>query len=121
MAIFAIGVDMVEIGRIGRLVERYGDHFLKRVFTDKEIDYCRRQAGFGSYAARFAAKEAVLKATGLGLRDGLGWTDIETVNDEMGKPAVRLHGKAARLLAGKTILISLSHTQRNAIAMVVVQ
>ncbi len=122
MGIYSIGVDLVEIDRIGELIERYQDKFVNRVFTEAEISYCRiKRDNYESFAGRFASKEAVLKATGLGLRDGMTWHDIEILNDPMGRPLVTLHGKLADLLAGKNVHLSISHSKRASVAMVVVE
>ncbi|MGI5839193.1 MAG: holo-ACP synthase [bacterium] len=110
--IWGTGIDIVEIDRIERMVARKGDRFLNRVFTVGEIAYCRRSRRPGArLAARFAAKEAVLKALGLGLRR-MKWADIEIIRDELGKPIVRLSGKAAAVAAERGIReihLSLSH------------
>ena len=122
MPVHSTGVDITDISRISDLIERLGDRFLKRVFTDAEIRYCNSKAAPPqSYAARFAAKEAVFKAVGTGLVKGFSWHDIEVVNDEAGKPIIQLYHKTARLLAGKRLHLSLSHTNKLAIAMVVVE
>lgn len=121
MSVFAIGVDVTEIGRMEKIIERYGEKFTRRVFTDAEIAYCSRQTGYASYAARFAAKEAVFKATGLGLRAKMTWKDVEVVNNELGKPELRLTGETARIFRGRALHISLSHSKEIAIAMVVVE
>lgn len=116
-----IGVDIVEVPRVERAVTRWGDAFLGRVFTDAE----RRHAGsapgaFQRLAGRFAAKEAVMKALGLGWRS-MAWREIEIGTDALGKPLVRLSGRAAaaaaRLGAGAW-LVSISHTRRLAVAQV---
>lgn len=121
MSVYSIGVDLANIDRIERMIETQGDRFIKKVFTGKEIAYCSQLAAFAaSYAARFAAKEALFKATGKGLRDGMSWQDIEVINNDQGKPEVFLYNETARLLAGKTIHLSLSHSGNMAIAMVVV-
>ncbi len=122
MGVYAVGIDIVEIPRIQELIHRYGERFLRRVFTDPEIRYCAAKArSANSYSARFAAKEAVFKATGLGMDKGMKWRDIEIVNDVHGKPSIRLSGVASQLLANKSIHLSLSHTDTLAIAMVVVE
>lgn len=121
MSVYSIGVDLIEIERIGKLLERYGDKFLKRIFTDIEIDYCSKKKDKGSFAARFATKEAVFKATGLGLGKGMTWKDVEVVNDPRGKPEVKLYGKTAELLAQKKVHLTISHSKDASIAMVVVQ
>lgn len=124
MAVFC-GVDIIEIERIKKSIEEIGS-FKERVFTGNEIDYCdkRNNARFESYAARFAGKEAVLKALGTGLSDGLEWKMIEIVNDEKGKPRVVLSQKALELYEGmgaRDIDISVSHCGSYAVAYVVIQ
>ncbi len=121
MGIRSVGVDLVEIERIERIINRYGNNFLNRVFTQSEIVYCSNKNNFNSFAVRFAAKEAVFKATGLGLREGMTWQDVEILNNEVGKPQIFLHGKTAQLLKGRKIFLSLSHTKTLAIAFVVVE
>jgi holo-[acyl-carrier protein] synthase len=120
------GVDLIEIARVRRVLDRYGDRFLERVFTPAEVLYCRARPP--ELAARFAAKEAVAKALGVGMRmmarDGIGWRDAEIVGDGRGKPLVRLHGRAAERadeLGLTEWAISLSHTHEHAIAFVVAQ
>ena len=120
------GVDLIEIARVERMLSRYGDRFLARVFTPAEILYCRGRTA--ELAARFAAKEAVSKALGVGVRmiarDGIHWQDVEVVGDPRGKPLVHLYGRAAER-AGELGLaewaISLSHSREHAIAFVVAQ
>ena len=122
MAVYSTGVDLAEIDRIERVLKQYGDRFTKRVFTPLEIAYCRRKAtAASSYAARFATKEAVFKATGIGLSMGMRWRDVEVVNDMRGKPSVRLYGVAADRLKGKKVHLSISHSRNLAIALVVVE
>ncbi len=122
MAIYSIGLDLAEIDRIQRVIDRYGERFIRRVFTPVEIAYCsRRVTAAASYAARFAAKEAVLKAAGTGLSMGMRWRDVEVVNDERGKPSIRLYGEAARHLAGKQVHVSITHAGNFAMVMVVVE
>ena len=120
MSVYSVGVDLIEIERIEKLLDKYGDKFIKRIFTESEIQYCQKKKDRGSYAARFAAKEAVFKATGLGLGKGMTWKDVEVINDEKGKPEIRLYGKTAELLKGKEIHISISHSKDASLAMVVV-
>ncbi len=115
------GVDIIEIDRVRRILERYGQRFLNRVFTPGEIAYCRGRAP--NLAARFAAKEATMKALGTGVR-GVGWKDIEVVRHESGAPAIKLHQRGerrAQRLAVQEISISLSHSREYAIAFVVVR
>jgi holo-[acyl-carrier protein] synthase len=121
-----VGVDLIEITRVERMLTRYGNRFLERVFTPTEIVYCRGRTA--ELAARFAAKEAVSKALGVGMRmmahDGINWQDVEVIGDRRGKPLIRLYGRAADR-AGELGLtewaISLSHTRERAIAFVVAQ
>jgi holo-[acyl-carrier protein] synthase len=112
-----LGIDIVEVARIEKAMKKWGERFLKRVFTQGEREYCSRKAHpQQSLAARFAAKEAVLKAIGTGLSGGVSWTDVEVVNAESGKPEVRL-GKALHEKIGhKKVLLSISHTKEWAIA-----
>ena len=121
-----VGVDLVKIARLERAVQRHGDRFLGRVFTPAEILYCRGRAA--ELAARFAAKEAVSKALGVGMRmiarDGINWRDVEIVGDPRGKPLVFLYGRAAERASELGLTewaISLSHTREHAIAFVVAQ
>lgn len=121
MSVHSIGVDIAEIERIRDIIDRHGDRFVKRVFTPHEIEYCSRKATYAqSYAARFAAKEAIFKAAGTGLNLGMNWKDIEVVNDELGRPSVRLFGVTAKMLEGKRVHLSLSHAGNIATALVVV-
>jgi holo-[acyl-carrier protein] synthase len=120
------GVDLIEIARVERALERHGERFLERVFTPAEVIYCRARPA--ELAARFAAKEAVAKALGVGVRmmarDGIRWLEAEIVGDHLGKPLVRLHGSAARRaeeLGLTQWAISLSHSEKHAIAFVVAQ
>ena len=121
MVVNAIGTDIEEIERVREVVERWGDKFLRRVFTDDEIAYCNGLAEkYGSMAARFAAKEAVIKALGLGKGHGLCWKDIEIVNNKNGKPSVKLYGNARKLAKEEKVLISLSHARKYVVAMAVI-
>ena len=115
------GVDIIEIPRVGRVLERYGRRFLERVFTPGEIAYCRERPP--NLAARFAAKEATMKALGTGTR-GVGWKDIEVVRHESGAPSIKLHGRAerrAQRLGVQEVALSLSHSREYAVAFVVVR
>jgi holo-[acyl-carrier protein] synthase len=122
--ILATGVDVVEIARLDRVLNRYGDRFLARVYTADEAGFSRGRPA--ELAARFAAKEAVSKALGVGMRvmspRGIGWLDVETLNHRSGQPYVILHGRAEWLAAEiglNTWSISLSHDGGLAIAFVV--
>src|SRR5689334_1545356 len=96
------GIDIVETARIGKLIHDHGAHFLDRVFTPGEQEYCSasKKRPLKRYAGRFAAKEAVLKALGTGWRGGIAWTDIEITRDLSGQPRVLLSGECARIAAG---------------------
>lgn len=122
--ILTTGVDLIELDRIRRLVERHGSRALCRVYTPRELAHCRGRVP--ELAARFAAKEAVSKALGVGLRimvrDGIHWHDVETLPDPKGKPIVHLHGHAAARAAELGFTkwsISLSHDRLFAMAFVV--
>jgi holo-[acyl-carrier protein] synthase len=115
------GVDIIEIPRIKQTFDRYGERFLKRVFTPDEITYCRGRAP--NLAGRFAAKEATMKALGTGVR-GVSWKDIEVIRAESGAPSVKLHGRAkarAERLQVVEISLSISHSREFAVAFVVAQ
>lgn len=120
MDVIGHGVDMIEVARIARMVERHGHRFFERVYTQTEQAYCKeRKRMFEHLAARFAAKEAVLKALGTGWSGGIGWTDVEVVHEPSGRPRIELHAAAARAARDRgvsRVLISLSHTDKTAIA-----
>jgi holo-[acyl-carrier protein] synthase len=123
--IIGTGIDIVNINRIERLMTRWGDLFLDRVFTQKEILKCQQKARPPEcFAVRFAAKEAFLKAIGWGLRNGIQWTDIEVENDVMGKPLFSFHRKAKEVcetLRIRNILLTLSHDRPYAVAHVLLE
>ena len=119
------GVDLIEIERIARSIERYGVRFLHRVYTAHEIAYCsRKRSSAESFAARFAAKEAGAKALGTGISRGVTWTEFQIARQPGGRPILELRGRAA-LLAGelgvKTISLSLTHTGSLAMATVMME
>jgi holo-[acyl-carrier protein] synthase len=120
MDIVGIGTDIVECLRIGRMIERHGELFLHRVYTPHEIRYCqRRRRALDHFAARWAGKEAVFKALGMGVRRGLEWTDVEIRTDELGKPEVLMCGatkELAQQLRITDILLTLSHCRAYATA-----
>ena len=123
--ILGTGVDIAEVPRIRESIERFGDRFLRRIFTDGEIHYCEQKATrFESYAARFAAKEAGMKAIGTGWRGGITWHDFEVTNLPSGKPTLRLHGVAAEIakrLNVRQISLSLTHTAELGMAHVILE
>jgi holo-[acyl-carrier protein] synthase len=120
MRIVAHGIDLVDRPRIEQMVERHGDRFLNRVFTEKEQAYAdANKDRMEKLAGRFAAKEAVLKLMGTGWRGNIAWTDIEVVNNPAGQPEVTLSGEVERLagkLGVKHISVSMTHTANFAIA-----
>jgi holo-[acyl-carrier protein] synthase len=120
MEIIGIGTDIIECLRIGRMIEQYGELFLTRVYTEREIRYCQgRKHATEHFAGRWAAKEAVLKCLGTGWRRGLSWTDIEIRNDPQGRPQVLMCGASkdqAQSLRISDILITISHCRAYATA-----
>jgi len=123
--IVGTGIDIVEVPRIERAIQRYGERFINRLFTPDEADYCRRGARPAEhFAARFAAKEAALKALGVGWSRGISFTEVEVRNDELGAPSVRLSGRAlelSRRLGVSRVHVSLTHHRRFAIAQVILE
>jgi holo-[acyl-carrier protein] synthase len=120
MSVLGIGTDIIECLRIAKMIERHGEIFLTRVYTQHEIEYCTaRKAATQHYAGRFAAKEAVLKALGTGWTRGIQWRDIEVQNEMGGKPKIHLGGAAAELarkMGINEMLISISHCRTHATA-----
>ena len=123
--IVGTGVDLCEVDRLRAAMERYGDRFKQRVFTDREIAYSERKANrYERYAARFAAKEAGMKALGTGWRGGIAWRDFEVTNLPTGRPTLAFHGKAgeiAKKLGVRNVALSLTHTREQAMAMVILE
>jgi holo-[acyl-carrier protein] synthase len=115
--IIGVGCDIVEIERIKKAIVEHASPFLQKIFTDKEIAYCQKfKDPFPSFAARFAAKEAVAKALGCGLGEKLSFKDIEIFHDDHKKPRVRLSDKAKDLFNNPNFEISLSHSSKDAMA-----
>lgn len=125
MAIVGTGIDITECLRIAQMIERHGELFIARVYTDIEIEYCTaRKAATQHYAGRWAAKEAVLKALGTGWRRGISWRDIEIRNDRKGAPTVNLRAGARDVMekAGiRKMHVSISHCRSFAVAHVVAE
>lgn len=123
--IIGIGTDIVSIPRIEKAVERFGERFINKVFTDKEAIVCRMKKDQASHlAARFAAKEAVLKALGTGISNGIGFKDVEVARVQGKRPEIILHGigkKVAESLGVKDIHISISHEADIALAFAVIE
>ena len=123
--IVGTGIDIAEVDRIRAAIERFGDRFVRRIFTAAEIAYVERKANrFERYAARFAAKEAGMKAIGTGWRRGVRWQDFEVANLPTGKPTLRFHGVArefAQRLGVKNVALSITHTAEQALAQVLLE
>jgi len=123
--ILGTGVDLAEVPRIRSSVERYGQRFVQRIFTPLEIAYVEGKANrFERYAARFAAKEAGMKAIGTGWKRGVLWRDFEVSNLPSGAPTLRLHGVAAQIaekMGVRRIALSLTHTAELAMAHVILE
>lgn len=123
--IVGTGIDLAEVPRIRQSIERFGTRFIERVFTAGEIRYCDSKANrIERYAARFAAKEAAMKALGTGWNHGVRWRDCEVVRLPGGRPTIAFHGKAgefAAKLGVKNAALSISHTQEQAIAQVILE
>lgn len=123
--IVGTGVDITEVGRIEAAVKRFGDRFLTRVFTPAEVRYCMDKPNAAErLAARFAAKEAGMKAIGTGLRHGVTWQDVEVLRLPGHRPVLQFHGNAAEFAARlgcKRTHLSLSHTAEQAIAHVILE
>jgi holo-[acyl-carrier protein] synthase len=123
--IVGTGIDIVEVPRIARAIERYGERFLGRIFTAAEIRYCQTKANAAErFAVRFAAKEAGLKAIGTGWSRGVAWKDFEVRREPSGRPTLALSGRAAEFAQGLGATranVSLSHTAELAIAQVILE
>ena len=123
--VIGVGTDVIEIARIAQSIGRFGDRFLARVFTPREIAYCRRKKNAAeSFAARFAAKEAGAKALGTGISQGVSWLELEVNREPSGRPTLELTGRAAQRasrlgIAG--ISLSLTHSKDIALAVVVME
>lgn len=123
--IVGIGTDLAEVGRIRQSVERFGLRFLDRIYTPGEQRYCQSKANkYERFAARFAAKEAGMKAIGTGWNFGVRWVDFEIVNERSGRPTLSLHGQAEKVaaqLGTKRVLVSLTHTAEMSFAVVILE
>jgi holo-[acyl-carrier protein] synthase len=123
--IVGTGIDIAEVPRIRLAIERFGLHFLERIYTAKEMQYCDSKANrVERYAARFAAKEAAMKALGTGWNHGVRWRNCEVTRMPGGRPTLAFHGKAgefAAKLGVKNTALSISHTEEQAIAQVILE
>lgn len=119
-SIQGIGNDIIEIERIRQSIERHGQHFLNRLFTQKEQDYCYQfKDSVLNFAGRFAAKEAIAKALGTGFGAELSWHDLEILGDEHGKPVVHLSEAVKKRFHNPRILVSISHSSTHATAIAI--
>jgi holo-[acyl-carrier protein] synthase len=123
LLIIGMGVDLAEVDRIQAAIERHGQPFLRRIYTEKERAYCEKfKNKYERYAGRFAAKEAAMKALGTGWRRGVKWVDFEVVRESSGRPTVALWGEAQKIaeqLGVKKISMSITHTAAQALAQVI--
>ncbi len=118
---FRVGIDLVDVRRVERISEEWGERFTRRVFTEREAVFCERLKNkYQSYAARFSAKEALLKAIGTGLSHGVKWRDMEVVDDGRSTPRFSLSGRVAELVDTRGIFLSISHTKDYAVAVVII-
>lgn len=125
LLIIGCGIDLVKIERIEKIIKKWGDNFIFRIFNSLEREYCEKKKGnkYQSYAGKFAAKEALLKALGLGLRE-VNWKEIEIKNDELGQPIIGTSGKLKKIASTKGVskyFISISHTKEYAVAQVILE
>jgi len=123
--IVGLGIDLAEVDRIRNAIERHCRRFTDRIYTVAEIAYVERKANrYERYAARFAAKEAAMKAIGTGWRRGVRWQDFEVANLPTGRPTLRFHGVAAQIadsLGVRNIALSLTHTAEQGLAIVILE
>lgn len=120
--IVGIGIDLVDVNRVDKILKNWGQKFTTRIFTQNEIDYCKQKFNTSEcYAARYAAKEALAKALGHGWCEHFSWTEVEVVNLDSGKPFFNIHGKTGQLVTDKRVMLSLSHTKNQAVAIVMVE
>jgi holo-[acyl-carrier protein] synthase len=123
--IVGTGIDIAEVPRIADAISRFGERFIRRIYTEGEIAYCDSKANrIERYAARFAAKEAAMKAIGTGWNYGVRWRDIEVRRQPGGRPTIAFHGKAAEFaakLGAAHVALSISHTKEQAIAQVILE
>jgi len=123
--IVGTGIDIAEVPRVAEAILRFGDRFIRRIYTEEEMRYCESKANrVERYAARFAAKEAAMKALGTGWSRGIRWRDIEVFREPGRRPTIRFHGRAAEFashMGVKNVALSLSHTVEQAIASVILE
>jgi len=118
----SVGIDVVDIDRMTRVITRWGDKFLKKILTPTEYHYCINKAGqSSSVAARFAVKEAMYKALPDDIQKGVGWLDIEVMNDPSGRPHINGLGTLKNLDERFIVHVSISHSKKSAVAMIVLE
>jgi holo-[acyl-carrier protein] synthase len=121
--IVGMGVDIAEVERIQGAIERYGETFLRRIYTEREREYCEQfKNKYERYAGRFAAKEAAMKALGTGWRRGVRWVDLEVVREMSGRPTLAVKGEAGKIAAElgvQRVALSITHTATQALAQVI--
>jgi holo-[acyl-carrier protein] synthase len=117
-----VGIDVVEIPRMARTIGEWGEAFLDRIFTPRELSYSRaRRDPTHHFAARFAVKEAVAKALSTGWSGGFRWKDVEVENNAAGKPSVVLYGRVREILKGSKVLVSISHSENVVVACAIIE
>ncbi|MBN1809696.1 MAG: holo-ACP synthase [Planctomycetes bacterium] len=123
--IIGVGIDVLEVERVRKILERWGDRFLRRILVDSEIEYCKRHTNPApQVAGRIAAKEAFFKATGLGLAGGMSWRHVAVGREATGKPYLELDGRAREVIeeiGAVTVHLTLSHESTMASAVVILE
>jgi holo-[acyl-carrier protein] synthase len=122
MAIFGIGIDLVEVERIRQSIRKFGERFRSRIFSKEEQSFCELQKEkYLSYAARFASKEAFSKALGTGIRGKISWQDVVIIDNEKSRPQMKISGRAKAILDNRKTFLSITHTEKYASAIVVIE
>ncbi len=122
MAISGIGIDLIEVKKVRGAIERFGERFKNRIFAPSEQRFCDAQKEkYLSYAARFAAKEAFSKALGTGLRGKISWRDVVVIDNEKSPPQLEIKGKAEKILNGRKVFLSITHTKQYASVVVIIE
>jgi holo-[acyl-carrier protein] synthase len=123
--VIGIGIDIAEVDRLREAIARHGERFLSRIYTEAERRYCESKPNlYERFAGRFAAKEAAMKAIGTGWRRGVAWRDFEVARAASGQPIIRFGGEAAKIaesLGVKKALVTISHTEHQAVAQVLLE
>lgn len=118
--VVGVGIDIIEVSRVKTAIEKWGERFLRRIYTVNERKYCENlERPFKSFAGRFAVKEACMKALGTGWTDGVKWTSFEIINEQNGKPRLLTDATIQHLLGNKQILVSMSQTDEYAAALAI--